>query len=89
MMKLVDKLKTCGLVNCLNRGLSISQIKWIALIAMTIDHLAAYGFEIPVFAAHFNTLRVIGRIAAPLFFFAPIPFPTVIAEMGFYTVYGK
>jgi hypothetical protein len=37
---------------------------------MTIDHLAAYGFEMPVFAAHFNTLRVIGRIAAPLFFFA-------------------
>jgi hypothetical protein len=37
---------------------------------MTIDHLAAYGFEIPVFGAHFNTLRIIGRIAAPLFFFA-------------------
>ena len=37
---------------------------------MTIDHLAAYGFEIPVFGAHFDTLRIIGRIAAPLFFFA-------------------
>lgn len=70
MMKLVDKLKTCGLAENLNKGLTISQIKWIALIAMTIDHLAAYGFEIPVFAAHFNTLRIIGRIAAPLFFFA-------------------
>lgn len=40
------------------------------MIAMTIDHLAAYGFEIPVFGAHFDTLRIIGRIAAPLFFFA-------------------
>lgn len=37
---------------------------------MTIDHLAAYGFEIPCFGAHFSTLRLIGRIAAPLFFFA-------------------
>lgn len=37
---------------------------------MTIDHVAAYGFEIPVFGAHFNSLRIIGRIAAPLFFFA-------------------
>lgn len=70
MKKLAGRLKTCGCVDCLSRGLSISQIKWIALLAMTIDHLAAYGFEIPIFGAHFNTFRVIGRIAAPLFFFA-------------------
>jgi hypothetical protein len=69
-MKFADKLKTYGHADGRNRGLSISQIKWIALIAMTIDHLAAYGFEIPVFGAHFDTLRIIGRIAAPLFFFA-------------------
>ena len=70
MMSLKGKLKTCGCAGYRNRGLSISQIKWIALIAMTIDHLAAYGFEIPIFDAHFNTFRIIGRIAAPLFFFA-------------------
>jgi len=70
MKRLVDKLKTCGHADCRSRGLSISQIKWIALIFMTIDHLAAYGFEIPVFDAHFTTMRIIGRIAAPLFFFA-------------------
>ena len=70
MKRLADKLKTCGLADGRSRGLSISQIKWIALIFMTIDHLAAYGFEIPVFGAHFETLRIIGRIAAPLFFFA-------------------
>ncbi len=70
MMSLKDKLKTCGCAGYRNRGLSISQIKWIALIAMTIDHLAAYGFEIPIFDAHFYTFRIIGRIAAPLFFFA-------------------
>ena len=68
-MRLRDKLKIYGFADCRSKGLSISQIKWIALIAMTIDHLAAYGFEIPVFDAHSNTLRVIGRIAAPLFFF--------------------
>jgi len=70
MKKSRDKLKTCGHADGRNRGLSISAIKWIALVAMTIDHLAAYGFEIPVFGAHFDTLRIIGRIAAPLFFFA-------------------
>ena len=70
MKRLVDKLKTYGHAVCRIRGLSISQIKWIALIFMTIDHLAAYGFETPVFGAHFETLRIIGRIAAPLFFFA-------------------
>ena len=37
---------------------------------MTIDHLGAYGFEIPVFKAHYDMLRIIGRMAAPLFFFA-------------------
>lgn len=70
MKRLADKLKICGLADGRSRGLSISQIKWIALIAMTLDHLAAYGFEIPIFGAHFDTLRIIGRIAAPLFFFA-------------------
>ncbi len=70
MKRLADKLKICGRADGRSRGLSISQMKWIALIFMTIDHLAAYGFEIPVFGAHFDTLRIIGRIAAPLFFFA-------------------
>ena len=50
--------------------LSSYQIKLIALIAMTIDHLGAYGFEIPVFATCKPLLRIIGRIAAPLFLFA-------------------
>lgn len=53
-----------------NHGLTINHIKWIALIIMTIDHLGAYGFEIPIFQEHYNMLRSIGRIAAPLFFFA-------------------
>ena len=70
MKRLAEKLKTFGPVKSLSRGLTISQIKWIALIFMTIDHLAAYGFEIPCVGAHFSTLRLIGRIAAPLFFFA-------------------
>ncbi len=70
MKRFVDKLKICGCAVFRSKGLSISQIKWIALVAMTMDHLAAYGFEIPFFGAHFNTFRIIGRIAAPLFFFA-------------------
>ena len=43
MRKLVDKLKTCGHVAYLGKGFSISHIKWIALIATTIDYLAAFA----------------------------------------------
>lgn len=51
------------------RGFSSYQIKLIAVVFMTIDHLASYGHEIPIFYTHYNLLRTIGRIAAPLFFF--------------------
>ena len=54
----------------LRKGLTTSQIKWIALFFMTLDHLAAYGFEIPLFGRYYNHLRMVGRIAAPLFLFA-------------------
>lgn len=50
-------------------GINAYQIKVIALIAMTIDHLAAYGSDIPIFSAYGSKLRIIGRIAAPLFLF--------------------
>lgn len=51
------------------RGFSSYQIKLFAVIFMTIDHLAAYGHEIPIFYTYYNLLRTIGRLAAPLFFF--------------------
>ena len=51
------------------KGLTVNQIKWIALIFMTIDHLGAYGFPIPIFDKYFELLRILGRIAAPLFLF--------------------
>ncbi len=54
----------------LRKGLNSHQIKLIAVIAMTIDHLGAYGFEIPVFDTYNPQLRLIGRIAMPLFLFA-------------------
>lgn len=50
-------------------GLNAFQLKVIALVAMTIDHLAAFGFELPLFAAYCTPLRIIGRIAAPVFLF--------------------
>lgn len=53
----------------LGRGLNAFQLKLIALAAMTIDHLAAFGFEIPLFSAWYTPLRIIGRIAAPVFLF--------------------
>lgn len=50
-------------------GLNAYQIKVIAVAAMTLDHLAAYGFEIPMIGSVYYRLRVIGRIAMPLFLF--------------------
>lgn len=49
--------------------LSSSQLKWFALIFMTLDHLAAYGFEIPLFTKYYSALRFIGRLSMPLFLF--------------------
>lgn len=53
----------------LKRGLNGWQIKMIAVLFMTIDHLGAYGFEIPVFDTYNSKLRLLGRIAMPLFLF--------------------
>lgn len=53
----------------LQKGLNAYQIKVVALIAMTIDHLAAYCPDIPFFSAYGSKLRIIGRIAAPLFLY--------------------
>lgn len=50
-------------------GLTSSQIKLMAVLFMTIDHIAAYGFEIPTVGAYYYQLRQLGRIAAPLFLF--------------------
>lgn len=49
--------------------LNAHQLKIIALVSMTLDHLAAFGFEIPLFAALYTPLRIVGRIAAPVFLF--------------------
>lgn len=57
------------ITNYLQRGLTAHQIKLLAVIFMTIDHLGAYGFEIPVFSAYNYQLRLIGRLAMPLFLF--------------------
>lgn len=51
------------------KGLSAFQIKVIALAAMTLDHIGAYAFEIPVVEQYREILRSIGRLAAPLFLF--------------------
>lgn len=49
--------------------LNAYQLKIIALVSMTLDHLAAFGFEIPLFSALYTPLRIVGRIAAPVFLF--------------------
>lgn len=49
--------------------LNATQLKVIALAAMTVDHLAAFGFELPLFGALYTPMRIAGRIAAPVFLF--------------------
>lgn len=51
-------------------GLTAFQIKVIALIAMTIDHIGVYGAALPVIRQCWTLLRGIGRLSAPLFLFA-------------------
>jgi len=51
------------------KGLTAFQIKVIALIAMTLDHIGADGRGIPIVARYEGFLRGIGRLAAPLFLF--------------------
>lgn len=51
------------------KGLTSYQIKMLAVLFMTIDHLGAYGFEIPIFSTYNYQLRLIGRLAMPLFLF--------------------
>lgn len=51
--------------------LDSTRLKIIALIFMTIDHIAAYGGNIIAFLPS-DILRTAGRIAAPLFMFALI-----------------
>lgn len=49
--------------------LTTFQIKVIALVCMTLDHLAAFGFELSIFERYSSILRTVGRVAAPLFLF--------------------
>jgi len=60
---------TRDLIPKIGGGLDSYQIKVIALVFMTLDHLAACGFKIPIFATYYWELRRVGRIAAPLFLF--------------------
>ena len=50
-------------------GLTAHQVKMIALVFMTIDHIGSEAFEIPLISAHYSSLRILGRIAAPLFLY--------------------
>ncbi len=49
--------------------LSATFLKFIALLCMTVDHLGAYSFEIPIIGKYADTLRAVGRIAAPMFLY--------------------
>ena len=50
-------------------GLTAFQLKLIAVVAMTLDHVGAYCGDISWIAPYASPLRVIGRIAMPVFLF--------------------
>ena len=52
--------------------LSATGLKLIALAAMTIDHIAVYCFEFELVLQFREQLRLVGRIAAPLFLFCVV-----------------
>lgn len=53
----------------LSKGLNANQVKWIALTFMTIDHIDAYILSAGTGLVQNGVIRVLGRIAAPLFLF--------------------
>ena len=55
-------------MNIIKKGLDSFQLKLVALVIMTIDHLAAYRI-LPVSNDVNSAMRMAGRIAAPLFLF--------------------
>jgi len=60
-------------INSLRKGLNSFHLKIIALIFMTVDHIAVYVFmplQVPVVA--YEIFRGVGRIAAPLFLYIAI-----------------
>ena len=50
-------------------SINANQIKILALVIMTIDHIGLYMYGLPVVAENYLILRIIGRIAAPLFLY--------------------
>lgn len=53
----------------IRQGLTAYQLKILALIIMTIDHVAIYLWNIPYIESVHVLLRLIGRISAPLFLY--------------------
>ncbi len=51
------------------KGLTAFQLKILALVFMTIDHIGSIAFEIPIVMEYRSYLRLIGRLAMPIFLF--------------------
>ncbi len=50
-------------------GLTAFQLKLLAVVFMTIDHIGGIAFEIPIVMEYRGYLRLIGRLAMPIFLF--------------------
>lgn len=67
-MNKINKMNFMNTMQLIKKGLTAFQVKIIALVIMTVDHLALY--KILTTSKEINSLmRMAGRIAAPLFLF--------------------
>lgn len=64
----MNDTKRCYLIPAENTR-NATALKLLAVVLMTLDHLGAYGFELPLIRNNVDILRLIGRMAAPLFLF--------------------
>lgn len=55
--------------NFVQHGITSYQVKLIAMLFMTIDHVGAYGFNIACINEHYTIFRILGRVSAPLFLY--------------------
>lgn len=62
-------MKLCDAPESLRKGLNSYQVKFSALFFMTLDHIAVYLTAIPAINASNELIRIVGRMAAPLFLY--------------------
>ena len=56
----------------MTRKLTQTQLKWVAVLFMTVDHIGVYCRMLPAIAPWYELFRILGRIAAPIFLYCMV-----------------